>query len=49
MVKYTLTVEGMICFKCESRVNRCVENQFRIHEVFSSRSSDAKPYNPFFF
>lgn len=36
MIKIQLTVQGMACPKCESRVNDAIRNAFSVREVTSS-------------
>ncbi|MBQ8238282.1 MAG: hypothetical protein IJZ39_09075 [Oscillospiraceae bacterium] len=36
MLKITLTIEGMMCPKCEARVSKAIETAFSVKEVKSS-------------
>ncbi|MBQ1376309.1 MAG: cation transporter [Clostridia bacterium] len=39
MFKTTLTVEGMMCEKCEAHVNKAVKKNFSVKEVTSSHNN----------
>ena len=41
MLKITLTVEGMMCPKCEARVSRAFETAFPVKEVKSSHEKNS--------
>lgn len=40
MLKITLTIEGMMCPKCEARVSKAIETAFTVREVTSSHEKN---------
>ena len=40
MLKITLTIEGMMCPKCEARVSNAIETAFSVREVKSSHEKN---------
>ena len=40
MLKITLTIEGMMCPRCEARVSRAIETAFTVKEVKSSHEKN---------
>ena len=40
MLKITLTIEGMMCPRCEARVSRAIETAFTVKEVKSSHKKN---------
>lgn len=40
MVKTVLNIDGMMCQMCESHVNECVRNNFKVKKVSSSHSKN---------
>ena len=40
MLKITLTIEGMMCPRCEARVSKAIEAAFTVKEVKSSHEKN---------
>ena len=38
MIKTTVKIDGMMCSMCESHVNDCIRNSFKVNQVKSSHS-----------